>query len=48
LQMNVTDIFLAIAKKLPKGEQATAQGAAAGRRITDADTAPRSAPNCCK
>ncbi|OXA64589.1 ras-related protein Rab-5B [Folsomia candida] len=46
--MNVTDIFLAIAKKLPKGEQTSAQGTAQGRRITDADQAPRSTPNCCK
>jgi small GTP-binding protein len=46
--MNVTDIFLAIAKKLPKGEQATGAGQAQGRRITDTDAAPRSSPNCCK
>jgi len=46
--MNVTDIFLAIAKKLPKGEQAVAQGAGQGRRITETDQSPRSAPNCCK
>ncbi|ODM99305.1 Ras-related protein Rab-5B [Orchesella cincta] len=46
--MNVTDIFLAIAKKLPKGEQAAGAGQAQGRRITDADSAPRSTPNCCK
>lgn len=46
--MNVTDIFLAIAKKLPKGEQAAAQGAGQGRRITETDQSPRSAPNCCK
>jgi len=47
--MNVTDIFLAIAKKLPKGEQGAGPGQAQGRRrITDADTTPRSTPSCCK
>nr|QBH73331.1 rab5 [Isotomurus palustris] len=46
--MNVTDIFLAIAKKLPKGEQNAGQGAAQGRRITESDQPPRSAPSCCK
>jgi len=46
--MNVTDIFLAIAKKLPKGDQAAAAGGAQGRRITDADQPPRTSANCCK
>lgn len=36
------------AKKLPKGEQTVGAGQAQGRRITDADAAPRSTPNCCK
>jgi len=36
------------AKKFPKGEQNAGPGAATGRRITEADQAPRSAPNCCK
>lgn len=45
--MNVTDIFLAIAKKLPKGEQGAGPGQGAGRRLEDSAT-PRAAANCCK
>jgi len=45
--MNVTDIFLAIAKKLPKGEQGAGAGQGQGRRLDDRDAAPR-ASNCCK
>lgn len=47
--MNVTDIFLAIAKKLPKGEQAGGPGQAQGRRLgQEQGDAPRSTQNCCK
>jgi small GTP-binding protein len=46
--MNVTDIFLAIAKKLPKGEQGAGPGQPAGRRLEDPAQGPRSAANCCK
>jgi len=45
--MNVTDIFLAIAKKLPKGEQGTGPGQTERIRM-DRDATPRSAANCCK
>jgi len=47
--MNVNDIFLAIAKKLPRNEQA-AEGAASGqgRRLADGDAGAKAAGNCCK
>jgi len=47
--MNVTDIFLEIAKKLPKGEQGTGAPGQQGRRLDEnAGATPRSAANCCK
>jgi GTPase SAR1 family protein len=50
--MNVNDIFLAIAKKLPKSGGGGAAGdagtSATGRRITEADNQPSSGASCCK
>jgi len=46
--MNVTDIFLAIAKKLPKAEQAGGPGPAQGRRVGLEQDTPRATQNCCK
>lgn len=37
------------AKKLPKNEQATAQGGSGqGRRLAEGDTGAKAAGNCCK
>jgi len=44
--MNVNDIFLAIAKKLPKNDGSNNQGGA-GRRLNDNDNT-RQTNNCCK
>lgn len=49
--MNVNDIFLAIAKKLPKSEAAGAPGQGAGpqgRRLADNEPANKMTNNCCK
>lgn len=52
--MNVNDIFLAIAKKLPKsggsgaGAGGDQGGSASGRRITEADNQGSSGASCCK
>lgn len=46
--MNVNDIFLAIAKKLPKNDQAAA-GAGSGRGVTLGDgQQQQSSGGCCK
>lgn len=46
--MNVNEIFLAIAKKLPKIDQSTSGGTtASGRRIDISDT-QQSSSGCCK
>lgn len=46
---NVNEIFLAIAKKLPKNEQATGAGSTnQGRRLQELDGSPKAAGNCCK
>uniref|UniRef100_A0A6M2DEA9 small monomeric GTPase n=1 Tax=Xenopsylla cheopis TaxID=163159 RepID=A0A6M2DEA9_XENCH len=46
--MNVNDIFLAIAKKLPKNDQSGAPGTAnQGRRLNDSE-AGKQTSNCCK
>jgi len=45
--MNVTDIFLAIAKKLPKGDQ-SGVSTREGRTLQATDANPRTTPNCCK
>ncbi|XP_075152358.1 RAS oncogene family member Rab5 [Haematobia irritans] len=45
--MNVNDIFLAIAKKLPKNDGANNQGAGAGRRLNENENT-RQTTNCCK
>ncbi|KAF9415858.1 hypothetical protein HW555_006610 [Spodoptera exigua] len=44
--MNVNDIFLAIANKLPKSEGAGSAGAGGARRLGDAEQARSS--SCCK
>lgn len=42
-------IVFVSAKKLPKNEQSTGQGAAAqGRRLAEGDTNAKAAGNCCK
>ncbi|KAJ8681296.1 hypothetical protein QAD02_017083 [Eretmocerus hayati] len=47
--MNVNDIFLAIAKKLPKNEQAGPTGASGqGRRLTETEGQKPTSGNCCK
>jgi len=48
--MNVNDIFLAIAKKLPKNEGAGNQGNGQGRRLADNEQSRQSSNsiNCCK
>ncbi|KAL1491209.1 hypothetical protein ABEB36_011842 [Hypothenemus hampei] len=47
--MNVNDIFLAIAKKLPKNEQNTGQtGSGQGRRLTEDNPDNKTVMNCCK
>ncbi|XP_017784499.1 PREDICTED: ras-related protein Rab-5B isoform X1 [Nicrophorus vespilloides] len=47
--MNVNDIFLAIAKKLPRNEQASGASASGqGRRLAEGDTGARAAGSCCK
>ncbi|CAG9858400.1 unnamed protein product [Phyllotreta striolata] len=47
--MNVNDIFLAIAKKLPKNEQTSGQGGSAqGRRLAEGDAGAKAPGNCCK
>lgn len=46
---NVNEIFLAIAKKLPKNEQAPGAGSAnQGRRLVESDGSQKAAGNCCK
>lgn len=46
---NVNEIFLAIAKKLPKNEQASGAGSAnPGRRLDESEGSQKSAGNCCK
>jgi len=47
--MNVNDIFLAIAKKLPKNDQTASGGATgSGRRIDLNDSQQQSSSGCCK
>jgi len=47
--MNVNDIFLAIAKKLPKSDQGTVPGTSGqGRRLIETENQPKSTTNCCK
>lgn len=47
--MNVNDIFLAIAKKLPKNEQAGNAGTSGqGRRLVESEGQRATAGNCCK
>lgn len=47
--MNVNDIFLAIAKKLPKSDQSGAGAAGgAGRRVVDLNENQQSSGGCCK
>jgi len=47
--MNVNDIFLAIAKKLPKSEGVGGTSSSAqGRRLDRADDGPKTASSCCK
>lgn len=47
--MNVNDIFLAIAKKLPKNEQTSGQGGSAqGRRLAEGDAGAKAPGSCCK
>ena len=47
--MNVNDIFLAIAKKLPKNDQTAPGGASgSGRRIDLNDSQQQSSSGCCK
>ncbi|KAE8738214.1 hypothetical protein FOCC_FOCC016320 [Frankliniella occidentalis] len=46
---NVNEIFLAIAKKLPKNEQVSGAGSAnQGRRLVESDSSAKTAGNCCK
>ncbi|XP_037094859.1 ras-related protein Rab-5B-like [Pollicipes pollicipes] len=46
--MNVNEIFLAIAKKLPKSEPGgAASGAGGGRTLSDGDSDPRGSGGCC-
>ncbi|XP_043233545.1 ras-related protein Rab-5B-like [Amphibalanus amphitrite] len=46
--MNVNEIFLAIAKKLPKSEPGGgAAGAGSGRTLSDGDGDPRASAGCC-
>jgi small GTP-binding protein len=47
--MNVNDIFLAIAKKLPKSEGGGAGGSTGqGRRLDRPEEGPKTASSCCK
>ncbi|CAG9760429.1 unnamed protein product [Ceutorhynchus assimilis] len=48
--VNVNDIFLAIANKLPKNEPKARQTGnnAQGRRLTEGDAGPKMLGNCCK
>nr|XP_003702607.2 PREDICTED: ras-related protein Rab-5B-like isoform X2 [Megachile rotundata]XP_012138991.1 PREDICTED: ras-related protein Rab-5B-like isoform X2 [Megachile rotundata] len=47
--MNVNDIFLAIAKKLPKNEQSgSASTSGQGRRLVEAEGQKAATGNCCK
>jgi len=47
--MNVNDMFLAIAKKLPRNEQVNPSNVSGqGRRLTETDNTAKSASNCCK
>ncbi|XP_063230070.1 ras-related protein Rab-5C [Bacillus rossius redtenbacheri] len=47
--MNVNDIFLAIAKKLPKNEQTTGAGTSGqGRRLVESEGQQKAPGNCCK
>lgn len=47
--MNVNDIFLAIAKKLPKSDQSAGGGASGqGRRLDPSDNQNQPASGCCK
>lgn len=47
--MNVNDIFLAIANKLPRNEQQTGpSGSGQGRRLTEGDAGTKAPGNCCK
>lgn len=48
--VNVNDIFVAIAKKLPKNDQATSGGTTSGqgRRLVDSEGQQKGSGNCCK
>lgn len=47
--MNVNDIFLAIAKKLPKSDDNAASGTnSSGHRLVNAENASKMASGCCK
>ncbi|KAJ9599113.1 hypothetical protein L9F63_010381 [Diploptera punctata] len=47
--MNVNDIFLAIAKKLPKNEQVAGAGTSGqGRRLVESEGQQKAPGNCCK
>lgn len=47
--LNVNDIFLAIAKKLPKNDQNVGQSnAAKGQRLAEGDSGAKVTGNCCK
>jgi len=45
--LNVNDIFLAIAKKLPKDGEGGAGGAGAGTRLTAGGAAEGTKSSCC-
>nr|QBH73333.1 rab5 [Nicoletia phytophila] len=47
--MNVNDIFLAIAKKLPKNEQMVGSGSSGrGTRLVESESTQKTPGNCCK
>ena len=46
--VNVNDIFLAIAKRLPKNDQTNSGGTSGSGRRIDLNTNPQRASGCCK
>ncbi|XP_014256594.1 ras-related protein Rab-5C isoform X2 [Cimex lectularius] len=46
--MHVNEIFLAIAKKLPKSDQNAGNAASQGRRLAETETTAKTSSSCCK